>query len=271
MAFFKKMLARVGIGNIDLDTQFHTEEFIPGEIVEGVIIAKGGSVEQKVDRIYFQIMTEYVKPVETDSNRDGRVEVRMQKENVVVANILLGESLIFAPGQTIEIPFDFVLPHETPISIGVSPIWVRTGMDIDNAIDPSDRDDIEVLAHPHVAVIFEALEELGFHLHKAENEYYPQANYHLPFIQNFEFIPYQNGEYRSSVDEVELIFYPDEDGVEIILEFDRKTRGFKGLMADMLDLDESRERYYFDAEELEEGAESVADRFREIFDELLEA
>lgn len=69
-------------------------------------------------------------------------------------------------------------------------------------------------------VIFEALEELGFHLHKAENEYYPQRNY-------------QNGEYRSSVDELELVFYPNEEGVEVLLEFDRRTRGFSGLLSDI--------------------------------------
>jgi sporulation-control protein len=270
MSFFKKMLASVGIGNIKIDTQFHTEVFIPGELVEGVVFAKGGKVEQKVDKIYFQIMTEYKKPVETDANRDGRTETRMQKETIVIANMLLGENLVIAPDETIEIPFQFVLPHETPISIGVSPIWVRTGLDIDNAVDPSDRDDIEVQAHPHTAVVFEALEELGFHLHQAENEYYLQRDYHLPFIQKFEFVPYQNGEYRSSVDELELIFYPNKDGVEIILEFDRKTRGFSGFLSDMLDTDESHHRYFFNIEELEEGSSSVADQFRGIFDELLE-
>ncbi|CAN7398633.1 sporulation protein [Paenibacillus sp. LjRoot153] len=262
MSFFKKMMAKVGIGNIEFDTQFHTEAFVPGELVEGVIIAKGGSVEQKVDKVYFQLMTEYLKPDTSDSNR-------MHTETVVIANILLGESFVFEPGESIEIPFHFLLPHETPISIGVSPIWISTGMDVDNAVDPSDRDDIEVLAHPYTSVIFEALEELGFHLRKAENEYYPQRDYHLPFIQNFEFVPYQNGEYRSSVEELELVFYPDENGVEVLLEFDRRTRGFSGLLSDMLDTDESHHRYYFSCEELEEGTESVADQFRGIFDEFL--
>ncbi len=86
----------------------------------------------------------------------------MQKETIVVANMLLGESLVIAPGETLEIPFEFVLPHETPISIGVSPIWVRTGLDIDNAVDPSDRDDIEVQAHPHTAVVFEVWKNWDF-------------------------------------------------------------------------------------------------------------
>lgn len=72
------------------------------------------------------------------------------------------------------------------------------------------------------------------------------------------------------MDELELIFYPDEDGVEIILEFDHKTRGFKGFLSDMLDVDESHHRYFFSSEELKECSSSVADQFREIFDELLE-
>ncbi|CAH1191974.1 hypothetical protein PAECIP111891_00159 [Paenibacillus allorhizoplanae] len=210
-------------------------------------------------------MTEYRKPSPSDSDPNHIVS-----ETVVIANILLGESFVFEPGESIEIPFQFVLPHETPISIGVSKIWIRTGMDIDNAVDPSDRDNIEVLAHPHTSVIFEALEELGFHLHKAENEYFPQPNYYLPFIQNFEFVPYQNGEYRRSVEELELVFYPDENGVEVLLEFDRRARGFSGLLAEMLDRDESHHRYYFSNEELEEGAVSVADQFRGIFNDLLD-
>ncbi|KRE64768.1 sporulation protein [Paenibacillus sp. Soil750] len=265
MSFFKKMMAKVGIGNIDIDTQFHTEAFVPGELVEGVIIAKGGSVEQKVDKIYFKIITQYRKPSPSESDPN-----RMVTESVDIANILLGESLEFAPGQSIEIPFQFVLPHETPISIGVSPIWIRTGMDIDNAIDPSDRDDIEVLAHPHTSAIFEALEDLGFYLHKAENEYFPQHNYHLPFIQNFEFVPYKNSEYSRSVEELELVFYPDNNGVKILMEFDRKARGFSGLLAEMMDMDESHHRYYFSTDELEEGTSAVANQFRGIFNDLLD-
>ncbi|MDR6551785.1 sporulation protein [Paenibacillus qinlingensis] len=264
MSFFKNMMAKIGIGNIDFDTKFYTESFIPGELVEGVIVAKGGSVEQKVDKIYFQIMTQYRKPSPSESNPNFTVI-----ESVVIANILLGESLVFAPGESIEIPFHFVLPHETPISIGVSPIWIRTGMDIDNAVDPSDRDDIQVLAHPHTSAIFEALEELGFHLHKAENEYFPQRNSHLPFIQNFEFVPYKNSEFSRSVEEVELVFSPDENGVKILLEFDRKARGFSGLLAEMLDMDESHHRYYFSADELNEGTAAVAAQFRGIFNHLL--
>jgi sporulation-control protein len=265
MSFFKKMMAKVGIGNIDIDTQFHTDAFVPGELVEGVIIAKGGSVEQKVDKIYFQIMTEYRKPSPIDNEPN-----RMVTETVVIANILLGESFVFEPGESIEIPFQFVLPHETPISIGVSKIWIRTGMDIDNAVDPSDRDNIEVLAHPHTSAIFEALEELGFYLHKAENEYFPQHNYHLPFIQNFEFVPYKNSEYSRSVEELELVFYPDNNGVKILMEFDRKARGFSGLLAEMMDMDESHHRYYFSTDELEEGTSAVANQFRGIFNDLLD-
>ncbi|NEW05053.1 sporulation protein [Paenibacillus sp. SYP-B3998] len=270
MSFFKKMLAKVGIGNIEVDTQFYTEVFVPGEVVEGVVIAKGGSVEQTVDQLYFQLVTEYIKPVEKDEDRDGRTEIHFQTETFVIANFVLGERLVFMPGETIEIPFSILLPHETPISIGINPIWIHTGLDVDNAIDPTDRDDIEIVAHPFSAIIFEALEALGFQVRKAENEYYPQRNYHLPFIQKFEFEPNFRSEYKKSVDEVELVFYPDERGVEIILEFDRKMRGFTGFLADMLDADESHERISFRREELEEGASAMAERFREIFDELLE-
>ncbi|MDR6882110.1 sporulation protein [Bacillus sp. 3255] len=262
MSFFKKMLASAGIGNIEVDAQFHTNRFVPGELVDGIVLMKGGSVEQKVEKIYFQIMTEYLKPSQSDSDRKEKV-------TAAVANILLGERLTIAAGESVEIPFHFELPHETPISIGAGRIWIHTGLDIDNAVDPSDRDYIQVAPHPHTAILFEALEEIGFHLHKAENEYYPQRNYHLPFIQNFEFVPYQNGEYRSSVDELELVFYPNENGVEVIMELDRRGRGFGGMLADLMDTDESLHRYYFSIDELEAGAGAVADQLRGILDDLL--
>ena len=35
-----------------------------------------------------------------------------------------------------EIPFSFQLPYETPLTYGKSKVWIKTGMDIKNALDP---------------------------------------------------------------------------------------------------------------------------------------
>ncbi|UJF32953.1 sporulation protein [Paenibacillus hexagrammi] len=268
MSFFKKMLAKVGIGNIEVDSRLHTEQFIPGEAVEGVVYAKGGSVEQKVDQLYFALMTRYVKPEERIHN--GHREIEYVHETVTIANFVLGESLVFAPGEEIEIPFHFILPHDVPISIGQSEIWIHTGMDVDNAIDPTDTDHVEILPHPYTSTIFEALGTLGFRIQEAENEYYPHRDHHVPFVQKFDFVPTLRSPYHASVEELEFVFFPNEHGIEMMMEFDRKARGLSGLFAELQDTDETCGHLSFGQEELEEGSDAIAERLAEVFDRLLE-
>lgn len=71
---------------------------------------------------------------------------------------------------------------------------MRTGLDIKTAINPKDRDALEVRPHPLVHRVLEAVEKLGFHLHKVECEYADRFGGAYPFVQEFEFRPVETTE-----------------------------------------------------------------------------
>ncbi|MNF04273.1 Sporulation-control protein spo0M [compost metagenome] len=54
------------------------------------------------------------------------------------------------------------------------------------------------------------------------------------------------------------MLYPDEQGVELLLQIDRKARGLSGLLAEALDADEKFVRLRFDQSHLAAGTEYIA-------------
>lgn len=233
---FKKLLASVGVGAAKVDTQLEKDEFIPGEEVKGTVVIKGGDVDQSIDAIHLFLMTEAMKEVED----------RKVKEKVSLMKYPITQDLIMASGETKEISFSVTLPLHVPASLGRLPIWFETGLDIPMALDPQDRDSIKVTPHPHLEIVLDSLNTLGFSVRKVEMEYSKQYGY----VQEFEFLP--SSEFRSYLDELEAVFFLHEDRIETFLEVDRRARGIGGLFAEALEMDENNVNLTFTKEELKD-------------------
>ncbi|OEH92723.1 sporulation protein [Bacillus solimangrovi] len=255
MSFFKKVFASVGVGAAEVDTQLDQDVLKPGNEITGKVVIKGGSVEQNIDSIYLSLNTTYIREVD-----DNKVE-----ETGVIGRFKLTEPFMISPDEVKEIPFAFNLPLSTPVSIGQSHVWVQTGLDIKNAVDPSDRDYIHVEPHPLMQAFFTALDNLGFKLHSVENEVAPKMlGRDLSFVQEFEFIPY-SGPFRGKLDELEVVFLPiTEDEFDVMLEVDRRANGLGGLLSEMLDVDETKLRIHLTSENvdhLQNDLESLIARY----------
>ncbi|RBW69044.1 sporulation protein SpoOM [Bacillus taeanensis] len=254
MSFMKKMLSSVGIGAAKVDTQLVQEEIQAGGKMSGRVVISGGSVQQDIDNIYLTLMTTYEK-----EHDDRKVT-----EEVVIAQYLISERFTIFPNKTEEIDFEFDIPMDTPITGGYSKVWVQTGLDIKNAIDPSDRDYLQIKAHPLAEEVFSALTDLGFKLRKVNNEAVPyRMQKRLPFVQEFEFIPI-SGPFQNKLDELEIVFFLSEESCELFMEVDRRAKGLGGLFSEMLDMDEARVRFTFTENELPvltEQLEEVIRRF----------
>jgi sporulation-control protein len=233
MSLFNKVLASVGIGSATVDTKLLKDTLMPGEEVKGVVEVRGGNVDQKIDAIYLSLFTTYLK--ESD-----------EKKFTATAKIdqfRLNEPFFLQKKETKQIPFSFQMPIDTPLSMGRTKVWVTTGLDIKNAVDPTDKDYVKIIPNPLMDAVFKIINDLGFRLREAECE---EAPYHLrkrlPFVQEFEFVPI-TGPYRGKLDEIELIFQPvSATSTEIYMQIDRKARGLGGFLAEALDMDESHVR-----------------------------
>ena len=139
--------------------------------------------------------------------------------------------------------FPFQLPLDTPVSVGKTKVWVTTGLDIKNAVDPTDKDFLHVKPNRLLEGVLNSISSLGFRLREVECE---QASYRLrqrlPFIQEFEFVP-TSGAYRGRLDELELIFLPtSETSADLHFQIDRKARGLGGFLSEALEMDETNIR-----------------------------
>lgn len=219
----KKVLASIGIGNATVDTVLPSETVHPGETVEAEIHITGGNAEQEVGTIRFELETRYL----TD---DGYQEVDIDR-------FTLTDGLTIKPGQeeTRQVTID--IPYSTPITLGQIDVWVETELDIDLAVDPEDKDYLEVKPTPRLQAVFDAMDDLGLSLRNAECEADPYGRYATDqrFIQEFEFRT-NGGPFQGSLDEIELVVRPSRENLMVFLEVDRRD----GLLSEVADTNERK-------------------------------
>jgi sporulation-control protein len=233
MSFFNKVLASVGIGAATVDTKLERDQVVPGEEVKGIVDIRGGNVEQQIDDIYLSINTQYIK----ESN-DKKYYV-----TATIERIRLASALTLAANERREIPFSFQLPLDTPVTVGKTKLWVVTGLDIKNAVDPSDKDFLHVKPNRLLEGVMNSISSLGFRLREVECEQASRRlGSRLPFIQEFEFVP-RSGDFRGRLDELELVFLPTSPtSADLHFQIDRKARGLGGFLSEALEMDETNIR-----------------------------
>ncbi|WP_224268470.1 sporulation protein [Haloprofundus salinisoli] len=217
----RTVLARIGIGSATVDTVLPSAEVVPGDSVNAEVHIHGGASEQRIGRMVFAVKTRY-------RAEEGH-------ETTTIDRLTLAEDLTITPNQDEVRPVTLDIPYETPVTVGGVEVWIETELDIDWAVDPGDRDILEVLPTPQMAAVFDAMERLGFTLRAADCEADPYGRYATGrrFVQEFEFRP-SKGAFADSLDEVELVCLPGDDGLTVYAEVDRRA----GLLSELADTDE---------------------------------
>ena len=226
---FGRLLSSIGVGAATVDTRLQRDELVPGEEVRGLVDVKGGSSEQEVNGIRLEVQTHYKREA-----GDNTVT-----ETATIESFPVSEQRTIAANSQEEIPFAFRLPYDTPLTLGRSSVWIRTALDVRMALDPSDSDVVTVYPTQTMRFILESMDRLGFRLREAENEELPRRlRRRLPFGQELEFIA-NSGEFRGRFDEIELLMFPSEGSVDLILQIDRRARGLGSFLSEAVGTDES--------------------------------
>jgi sporulation-control protein len=225
MSVFKKVLTTVGIGTAKVDTHLYHDLLIPGEMLDGEVHITGTDVSQEIGDIYLYLATQYKQDVNKPT----------PTQECVLLKYHLTERFALPPNEEKVIPFSFQLPHETPLTLRHQPVYLCTGPDIANGIDPKDTDYILVRPHPLMQRVLDALENLGFQLSDVNCAYHPRFGSKYPFTQEFEFRPI--GKYRGRLNELEVIFSLKPDELEVFLELNKRARGFGTLLEEDFNLD----------------------------------
>lgn len=227
VAFFNKVLATIGVGSAKVDTKLEQASYAAGDWIKGVVEVRGGNVEQAIDSIYVSVMTTYER--ETDD--------RKTTEEAAVVKEKLNEPFTIGAGEVREFPLEMQLPYETPATQGKTRVWIATGLDIKQALNPSDKDLIQVKPSLLAKSVLDAAAGLGFHLRQVECKAARLNQY--PFAQEFEFVPV-SGVFKGQLDELEITFIEQtENEVTVLLQVDRRARGLGGFLSEAMGTDES--------------------------------
>ncbi|PSL41781.1 sporulation-control protein [Planomicrobium soli] len=226
MSFFDKVKASAGIGHAKVDTRLNETKVRQGGLLTGEVLIVGGSVEQKINSIFLSVETSVL--VENDD--------RKYRQNLQIQRVKVSDAVIIAAKEEKALPFSFTLSHEAPITSGRKEVWLDTAGDVSFAIDPKDKDFIEVSGTEVAEKVLEAINQLGFTLKSSTNLKSRQTKSGL--VQEFEFFP--GADFRRHFTELEIIFISDIAGTTVYVEMDHKAKGLGGLLAQALDMDESR-------------------------------
>jgi len=252
MSLLKKLAARIGIGSAEIETVLEKSTYRPGEEVRGTVHVRGGSVEEQIDDIDLYVMTRFVM-VKDDQ--------RIQQESTV-ASFRIVNGFTVLPKEVKSFPFHFILPLDTPVSMGNCAVWMKTDIDIKNGFDY-----IQVLPHQWIEKILEAVCQCGFTLRGADFQLTGAIPSRLPFVQAFQFDPCTTG-FTGRLDEVEAVCQLDEQGVEVALEIESKAGGVLGVVEEPSNVDERLVRLRLHDTELEnDSAQNLAEKFSCIFNQ----
>ena len=210
------LMARLGSGGARVDTVLDRATTTPGGTVTGQVHLTGGSIAQDVDEVRLAL--------------EARVEVESGdsewREDVAFGTQPVASAFRLEPEEKRSLPFSFSVPWQCPITtmsgweLRGMRIGVRTRVDIAGAVDPGDLDPVSVTPLPVQQAVLDALAGLGFRFRGADVEKGRLRGSELPFYQEVEFAPPPALARR--VNELEVTFLAGPQGVEVVLEADRR-------------------------------------------------
>jgi len=235
---FKKFLAGLGIDGAKVNFEIDNNVVELGGVVSGKVYVSGGAVDQVIEEISIAL--------EVSSRYKAGDEMRRVHQEIA-SGIVASQLMLKANSPEISIPVQFELPYNIPISTDYTKYQFRTNLDIPNAIDAKDIDEIIIRPNHYVQCLLDAIGLLGFRS-KAES-----GSFNGRF-QQFEYVPTKF--LKGKLDELEVYFEAQEDRINIMLQIDKKVRGFFASTIDDLDLDERHVSFSLSKDQLISSAQT---------------
>ncbi|MGC4807471.1 sporulation protein [Micromonospora sp. DT233] len=215
---FKKLMSAFGVGGPTVDTVLANPNTRPGLALDGQVNLVGGDSPAAIEQIAIGLVTR-VEIEGGDSEYAGIMEFHRMP---VAGAFELGAK------QQLSIPFQLPMPWETPITdvygqrLHGMTMGLRTEVAVARAVDKSDLDQVAVHPLPVHERILDAFAQLGFRFKGADLErgHIRGTQQTLPFYQEIEF--FAAPQYAQSINEVELTFVTGQQGIDVILECDKR-------------------------------------------------
>ena len=195
-----RLLSSIGIGAATVDTILPKTELHLGETVEVTVELEGGDSDQQIDTVYFALLTQ------------------VKGKDVVLDQFELGESFTLAAGESRTATTNITVPYSTPLTLGDQRVWLKTELDIDWAVDPTDEDTIEIVPDAYLRTLLDTLKDLGFTISHVGIEETPWLD-HRAFLQSFTFTP--DSERWPNLDGLRIMPVARGEDLRVFIEFDK--------------------------------------------------
>ncbi|MFD8285248.1 sporulation protein [Streptomyces solisilvae] len=214
---FKRLLGSLGVGGPTVDTVLDPGPVLPGGPLTGQVHLQGGKADFEIEQITLELVAR-VEDERGDEEREGVV---------LFDRFTVGGGFRLAEGEHRSLPFTAHLPWETPVTelygqpLGII-LGVRTGLEVADAKDKGDLDQLTVNPLPVQEAILEALGQLGFGFRSADLElgHVGGTGQRLPFYQEIELSPAP--QYAHAINELEVTFLANAGGMDVVLEADKR-------------------------------------------------
>ncbi|WP_206797137.1 sporulation protein [Amycolatopsis sp. MtRt-6] len=216
---FKKMLQKIGVGGVSVDTVLSDPRCRPGAPLTGEVRLTGGEADAEIEHIALSLATQ------VHNDRGGRSQAEFHR--VVVAGVTR-----LAAKEQRTIPFTVPLPWEAPVTevsgrrLPGMELGLRTEVSIAKAVDKGDLDPVIVEPLPSQDAVLEGFGQLGFTFKSAtvQQGHAYGVRQELPFFQQLDFSP--SGQFGGRVQVVTLTLVTTPADVTVLLDADRHMGAF---------------------------------------------
>ncbi|MGB3262022.1 sporulation protein [Paenisporosarcina sp.] len=127
----RKYMALIGIGSAKIDLILENEIYMPGELVKGYFLVKGGTIEQQLKRIECDLV------MTMDNNEE--------KDEEVIDSVTIFTSKLIESDTTNQVPFTFRLPESMHPALSAS-YRFKSRLSFKQGVESLDHDVIQILA-----------------------------------------------------------------------------------------------------------------------------
>ncbi|WP_432252257.1 sporulation protein [Streptomyces sp. HNM1019] len=219
---FKRVLGSLGVGGPVVDTILDREPVRPGGVVRGHVRLRGGASACDLEHLALEL----VAGVGARAGYGGEGH----EDGVVFDRLRLGGGFRLDARRHRDIPFSVHLPWETPLTeVSGQPLGVVLGIRVElaaaGARGHDDPEPLIVRPLPVQEAVLGALGRLGFGLVAADLRlaHIAGTGQRLPFHQEIELTPAP--QYLHDVNEITLTLLTGPDGMEVVLEADKRGGG----------------------------------------------
>ncbi|WP_413799317.1 sporulation protein [Streptomyces iranensis] len=221
---FKRVLGSLGVGGPVVAMTLDREPVRPGGVVRGHVRLRGGGSACDLEHLALEL----VAGVEAGYGGEEH------EGDVVFDRLRLGGGFRLDAREHRDIPFTIHIPWETPLTeVSGQPLGVVLGVRVElaaaGAMDHGDPEPLIVRPLPVQEAVLGALGRLGFGLVAADLRlaHIAGTGQRLPFHQEIELTPAP--QYLHNVNEIALTLLTGPDGMEVVLEADKRGGGSGAL------------------------------------------